>query len=526
MKLWHRLNEQRRMYVGIIACWLRAARASAQRAAGCALRSRRSWAAGLALVVLLTVGALDYERHLAGSNRSPETYPVLALDEHHSLLVLAPHCDDEVLGAGGLIQAALRQGLDVHVVIATAGDGYRRATVAESRRAFPRPKDFIAMGDRRQQESLDALSRLGLDAHAVTFLGYPDRGLTALWWDNWESAEPYRSPYSQREQSPYPCTFHPGAPHSGEALLGDLRAVLVAERPDLIVMPHPNDEHPDHRMLSAFITLAVEMEQTEDLAFQPRLLGYLVHYGLYPQPFGLKPEKSLSPPRQLEFIGEWLQWRLSAEELAAKREAVDAYRSQQRVLASFLRSFVRQNELYMEVDSVTALGLVEGETLLDADRVPVIPDDVTLPGRDDPVSDSVVRRVRGGADITGLHLLRLGDSLWVALEMRGRVSRAYGYDLYVRAITPEDTTTWSGHYGRTSTDGVLARGHIVWYRLDCDALGQPDWLALAAETRQGIVLDRTAWYLIRLEDGPLDRLADSPIWSIIEPGTDTRDGYD
>jgi len=225
-------------------------------------------------------------------------------------------------------------------------------------------------------------------------------------------------------------------------------------------------------------------------------------------------------------VGEWLQWRLSAEELAAKREAVEAYRSQQRVLGYFLHSFVRQNELFVEVDGVTALGFVEGETFLDADSGPVVPNDVAPPGRDDPVSDSVVRRARGGADITGLHLLRLGDSLWVALEMRGRVSRAYRYTLHVRAITPEDTTTWSGHYGRTSTDGVLAHGHIVWYRLDLDTLGQPDWLALAAETRQGVVLDRTAWYLIRLEDRPLDELASQPIWGIMSPGTETRDSYD
>ncbi len=514
------------MCVRIVARWFRAAWARARRVARRALHSRGVWTAGLALIILLTMGAVEQEHYLAGSNRLPETYPVLALDEYHSLLVLAPHCDDEVLGAGGLIQAARRQGLDVQVVIATNGDGHIFATMEEFRRAFPRPEDFIAMGERRQQESLDAVARLGLDADAVTFLGYPDVGLTALWWNHWESEQPYRSPYSQREQSPYASTFHPGAPYSGEALLGDLRAILTAQRPDLIVMPHPNDAHVDHRTLSAFVALAVEMERAEDPTFQPRLLGYLVHYGLYPQPRGLKPGESLHPPRQLEPIGEWLQWRLSAEELAAKREAVEAYPSQQRMRSQYLRSFVRQNELYMEVDAVTALGIIEGETFADTDSGPAIPDDVTLPGRDDPVNDSVVRRVRGGADITGLHVLRLGDSLWVALETRGRVSRAYGYTLYVRAITPEDTTTWSGHYGRTSTDGVLAHGHIAWYRLDCDALGQPVRLALAAETRQGIVLDRTAWYLIRLEDDPLGGLASRPIWSIISPDMETRDGYD
>ncbi len=248
MELWHSLNDRGRTYIGIVACWLQATWANAHRVAGRTLYSHRFWAAGLALIVLLTVGTVDYERYLAGSNRAPETYPVLALDEHRSLLVLAPHCDDEVLAAGGLIQAALRQGLDVRVVIATSGDVYRRATMAEFRRAFPRSEDFIAMGERRQQESLDALARLGLDADSVTFLGYPERGLTALWWAHWQSDQPYRSPYSKHEQNLYPRAFHPGAPHSGEALLDDLRAILTAQRLDLIVIPHPNDEHIDHRM--------------------------------------------------------------------------------------------------------------------------------------------------------------------------------------------------------------------------------------------------------------------------------------
>jgi len=471
------------------------------------LRSRKAWAIGLAFIFLFTVDAVNYERYVASSDRSPETYPVLALDEYRRLLVLAPHCDDEVLGAGGLIQAALRQGMEVRVVIATAGDGYRRATIAEFHRVFLTPEDFIAMGERRQQESLDALARLGLEARAITFLTYPERGLAALWWDFWESEHPYRSPYSKREQNLYPRTFHPSAPYSGEMLLDDLHTILAAERPDLIVMPHPNDEHPDHRALGAFTILAVAMEQAEDPAFQPRLLGYLVHYGLYPQPFGLKPQASLCPPRLLEPIGTWQQWQLSPGELAAKREAVDAYRSQQRVLGPFLHGFVRQNELYMDVDAVTVFSVVEGETFLDADSVPALPNDVALPECDDPVSDSVVRRLRGGADIANLYVLRLGDSLWVALNLRAPVSRTYGYYLHARAIAPQGSTTWSGHYGRKSTDGVTAHDHTVWYRLDIDALGDPDWLALAAETRQGIVLDHTAWYLIYLQGDLLNGLA-------------------
>jgi LmbE family N-acetylglucosaminyl deacetylase len=463
------------------------------------LRARAVWVG----LIVLVVSAAQYECYVACSDSPPEAYPVLALDGYERLLVVSPHCDDEALGAGGLIQAALREGLGVRVVIATAGDGYRRATMAEFGRALPGPADFIAMGELRQQESLEALARLGLNTSDVVFLTYPENGLSALWWDCWEEDCPYRSPYSGFEVNPYSRAFHPGTLYDGQALLQDLRDILAADRPDLIVMPHPNDEHTDHRALSAFVSLAVELERAEDAAFQPQMLGYLVHYGLYPQPFDSKPGTFLIPPRRLEPIGEWLVWRLSDEELTAKREAVEAYRSQQRVLGYFLNSFVRQNELFMRVDGAIPLDIVEGEFLPDADSLQAISGDVSLPRRDDPVDDGVVRQLSSGADIEGLRLLRFGDSLWVGLDLRGRVSRTYRYDLFVRVFTAEGSTTWSRCYGR-SVDDVWEYGHTVWYRLGLDAVNRPDWLVLAAETRRGLVLDRTAWYVIHIEEGLLD----------------------
>jgi LmbE family N-acetylglucosaminyl deacetylase len=461
-------------------------------------RPRKARIISTGLIALLTMGMVRYECYLACSDTPVEAYPTVTLDAYHRLLVLAPHCDDETLGAGGLIQAGLREGLDVRVVVVTACDGYLEAAMAESRHARPTPEDYITLGEIRRQESQEALARLGLDTtDDVAFLMYPDRGLSALWWDYWDKDRLYRSPYSGFEYSPS------GTPYSGQSLLQDLRRILAEDRPDLIVMPHPNDEHIDHRALAAFVSLAVEQERAKDAAFQPQLLGYLVHHGLYPQPSGLKPGAFLSPPRRLEPIGEWLVWRLSEEELAGKREAVAAYRSQQRVLGYFLNSFVRQNELFMRVDGVIPLDIVEGEFLPDADSPQTIWGNVGLPRQDDPVDDGIVRWLSGGADIEGLHLLRLGDSLWVGMYLRGRVSHTYRYDLHVRAVTAESSTTWSHRYGQ-SVDDVWKHGHAIWYRLDLDALDRPDWLVLSADTHRGLALDRTAWYVVYLEESPLD----------------------
>ncbi|HET7042023.1 MAG TPA: PIG-L family deacetylase, partial [Gemmatimonadales bacterium] len=62
-------------------------------------------------------------RTLAPSSPAPATPagPV-ALQESDRILVLVPHPDDEVLGAGGVLREAVRRGLPVRVVFLTNGD--------------------------------------------------------------------------------------------------------------------------------------------------------------------------------------------------------------------------------------------------------------------------------------------------------------------------------------------------------------------------------------------------------------------
>ncbi len=126
----------------------------------------------------------------------------LALEGHGKLLVLAPHCDDETLSSAGVILAAQRLGMQVKVVVATNGDGYLFATMEEFHQVYPTAADFIRLGNLRQQESLNALKVLGVDAGQVIFLSYPDRGTPSLLLENWSRNNPYQSPYSETSQSP------------------------------------------------------------------------------------------------------------------------------------------------------------------------------------------------------------------------------------------------------------------------------------------------------------------------------------
>ena len=74
-------------------------------------------------------------------------------------LVVAPHADDEVLGAGGLIAAATESGWEVRVLYATVS-GFRSAHRGDH------PAD-----DARMDEVRRALAVLGASGHDVLFMG-------------------------------------------------------------------------------------------------------------------------------------------------------------------------------------------------------------------------------------------------------------------------------------------------------------------------------------------------------------------
>ncbi len=202
----------------------------------------------VALIILLLAGISLLASQLAQPDPSVPLSDLkpLSLAGYHRLLILAPHCDDETLGSAGLILAAERAGIQVRVVIATNGDGYLFATMQDFRKLYPKPADFIRMGEIRQQESLKALATLGVKADQVSFLSYPDRGTPALWNNNWAVSDPFRSPYSGDTKSPYPITYNPQSVYAGADYLADLTSLLESYRPDLIVYPNPEDVHPDH----------------------------------------------------------------------------------------------------------------------------------------------------------------------------------------------------------------------------------------------------------------------------------------
>src|SRR5215475_10944253 len=80
-----------------------------------------------------------------------------------SIVIFAPHPDDEVIGCAGIIMQALARGARVIVVDITSGDGFDAAAAGVTHKAVNQvgPDDFFALSRLRQTQSRNALEILG-----------------------------------------------------------------------------------------------------------------------------------------------------------------------------------------------------------------------------------------------------------------------------------------------------------------------------------------------------------------------------
>ena len=230
----------------------------------------------------------------------------LELRSSDSVLVFAPHPDDETLGSGGLLQRARAVGARVRVVFVTDGENNPWPQRVLERRWRLGDADRARWGKRRREEARRAFERLGIGEDAAVFLSLPDQGLTRLALTN------------------------------REPLLAAIRREIVTHEPSLVVGPSPRDHHPDHSALGVSLqlarTAASEPSQAggvDPARSRPGLITFFVH-----------GRRAAAPE------GEPLVLRLSAEEQRRKRQAVLAHASQLVFRGRFYLSFVGETEAF------------------------------------------------------------------------------------------------------------------------------------------------------------------------------------
>ncbi|MHB8758007.1 MAG: PIG-L deacetylase family protein [Bacillota bacterium] len=443
---------------------------------------------------------------------------VIEVPSGKRIMVLAPHSDDEALGPGGFIAEAVRRGDDVRVVLATNGDGFRYAVEDEYHRLRLTPAQYIQFGYVRQKESLAGLKLLGVPAEKVTFLGYPDRGLARLWLDNWSNDKPYTSAYTKVAHSPYRNSFTAAATYSGESLLADLEKVLVDFKPDVVVMPHPNDAHPDHWALNAFTTYALaELSQKgEPFAQNPAVYLYLVHRGDWPAPKGAHLSGLLAPPTTLaDVTTAWSSLPLSSGVTDLKYQAILQYKSQLTIMRRFLTSFARANEIFGQLGELPAVSVPDGQIRMTgtAEWSSVTPNVL------DPTLDTVARRLEGSGDLRALSVAADSTHLFLLLQTRRTVSSELTYTVrlipfdhaagpyrpqVILRVRPPSRLTLTDPFQQGMVGGdqvaVKASRNAIEISVPLWALGSPQRVYLSAETSvANLGIDRMAWQMVRLE---------------------------
>jgi LmbE family N-acetylglucosaminyl deacetylase len=269
----------------------------------------------------------------------------VALDANTRLLVVAPHPDDEVIAAGGVIQRVREANGAVRIVYLTDGDAFTEGVRAESHVAVPRPADYRQYGRLRQQEARRSLQLLGIGRESLTFLGFPDEGLGRLLTSYWSDRRTaYRSRFTRRDR-PMPIEeIQSLVKFSGEDLTRELATVIGEFKPTLILTPRKEDQHVDHCSAWYFTEDALGDVQRADPDFHTDLLTYIVHY--YSWPFERESRQLPAPAGLSSGTSGWLSVPLSDRELTAKRRALRSYKSQMLMMDWFLEGFARRNEIF------------------------------------------------------------------------------------------------------------------------------------------------------------------------------------
>jgi LmbE family N-acetylglucosaminyl deacetylase len=294
-----------------------------------------------AAIALPMAGPLSARQPAAGSPTS-----IVLVGPDTRLLVIAPHPDDEVLAAAGLLQHLQAANGVARVVYLTDGEAYREGVQVEDRVASPTVSNYRAYGRQREREAHRALRALGFGAESLTFLGFPNGGLkrlmTTTYWSERRAA--YRSPYTRRDRPSASEIVVADTEFRGEDLTQELAQIVSDFRPTMILVPRKEDQHADHCAAWFFVADALADVARVYPDRDVDLLTYIVHY--YAWPFE-DDAPHVAPPEGLwGGISGWLNVPLSRGELKTKRQALALYKSQMDVMGWFLNGFARRDEWF------------------------------------------------------------------------------------------------------------------------------------------------------------------------------------
>ncbi len=263
-----------------------------------------------------------------------------------AVLVLAPHQDDEILMCAGVLSAAAARGDATHVCVLTNGE-------------------YCADADAgiRSEETVAAMTSIGVPAENIHFLGFADTGmkyaisfLWRLWhapddevipsrWNRTETWNP-RGDYAMQRRGSH-------SPYTRAGFLRDLCDMIKEVLPDEIFVTASCDLHGDHAAAGLFAREAVKQVRAAHPDWQPKLYEYLVHTEdefAWPNRSG----GTFHCPDDIKALG--LDWShrecrpLPPGFAAEKRPLIESYVSQcPEKYENYLLSFSKDEEIFWKV---------------------------------------------------------------------------------------------------------------------------------------------------------------------------------
>jgi len=420
------------------------------------------------------------------------------------ILILAPHPDDEAIGACGVIQKALKKNARVKVACYTNGDSNELAFIVYEKRLTFRKGEFLHMGEVRRRETVRAMVSLGLKPEDIVFLGYPDFGTLEIFTKYWGKVIPYKGLFTRVSKVSYPEAMSPSAPYVGESVLKDIEKIILNFKPTKIFVSHPADVNRDHRSLYLFLQVA--LWDLEGKIKPPQILPYIIHVVRWPLPRGYHPDMTLEPPDSLADSGiTWHSLKLTDEEIRIKRDTTSFYRSQNASNPKYLFTFSRRNELFGDFPVIKMNAQNPGEIVWhDLETVQNIAID---PENKKDAENNILPDVAYAAK---------DDRLLVRFQLRGKIEKNLEVSVFLIGYNPKiNFSEMPKIYVKVDTLGVHirdkkkplqvkdveseAQGNIFILKIPFSLLGNPDRILTCARTHPNVMaLDETSWRVLYL----------------------------
>jgi LmbE family N-acetylglucosaminyl deacetylase len=429
--------------------------------------------------------------------------PMPDITKDDRILILAPHPDDEGIGAGGVIQRSVEVGAKVKIALLTNGENNELSFIVYKKRPVFRQKELIAMGQVRRGESIAAMSALGLNENDVVSLGYPDFGTMEIMTRFWGDVKPFRSMLSRVRYVPYTNALSPGAPFVGDSILNDLESLILSFRPTKIFVSHPADVNRDHRALYLFTKVA--LWDVDGKISQPLIYPYIIHVVGWPKPRGYHPDLVLNVPMDLEHsVIAWEYYKLDPDQIEKKHEAILRYVSQNKYAPSYLTTFTRQNELFGDYPSTVIYRQLASE----------------VKWQDIGTGDELLPRGKSSQpdQISGLAYARQGNELLIRINLRQEITQEIGLTIYLLGYSSKtpfsampkisiNLNLGGGLMVKDKNKRLPSRevmfipaGKVLTFRVPLLLLGNPDRIMSSAKTSVfNLTLDETAWRILELK---------------------------